>query len=246
MSPWIAGLDGLSAEWAPAVWRASWQGAIAIALVWLVCRTVSRLPARVRCWLWRLVYLKLLISLFWARPVAELAVLPALPPAPAEMEMSVPGPEPAEIEPSTPSAASTTVPLPALPSSVPLASLTVPPAPKPLVLPSALSLLLLAWALGVAWCVLRTGREWALVRRLRRASRAVDDPRILDTSLELCAQLGVRRPPELIRTEAIESPILVGTLRPMILFPDHLLSDAPGGQFGLGAFGRADVDARLG
>lgn len=40
--------------WMAAMVRASWQGAIAIGLVWIVCKIVPRLPSSVRCWLWRL------------------------------------------------------------------------------------------------------------------------------------------------------------------------------------------------
>ena len=243
MSTWIAGLDALAAGWAPAVWRASWQGAIAVALVWVVCRVVPRMSAPVRCWLWRLVCLKLLISLLWANPVAELPVLPALPREPVETEMNGPlaaqaeeevnetPPAPAEAEVNAMHAVPVAVSLPASVSSV--SSLPAPASPAPLALPSAPSLLLLAWVLGVAWCVLRTGREWALVRCLCRASRAVDAPLILNISRELCDRLRVRRPPDLIRSEAIESPILIGTLRPMILLPDRLLSEASGGQLQL-------------
>src|SRR5688500_15225497 len=60
--------------------RASWQGGIALAIVWLIARFVSRLPAAHKVWLWRLAFLKLVAALIWLSPVA-LPVLPQQSPA---------------------------------------------------------------------------------------------------------------------------------------------------------------------
>jgi hypothetical protein len=63
-----------------AVGRASLQGALAVAAVWIVCRLFPRLPASLRCGLWWLACAKLVFGLGWslagAAPV-RLAVLPA-------------------------------------------------------------------------------------------------------------------------------------------------------------------------
>ncbi|HYQ83142.1 MAG TPA: hypothetical protein VEP28_03880, partial [Rubrobacter sp.] len=68
-----------------ALGRASLQGAAAIGVVWLVCRLFPRLPASLRCGLWWLASLKLLIALVWIEPIP----LPLLPtPAPtAQVQM---------------------------------------------------------------------------------------------------------------------------------------------------------------
>lgn len=68
--------------WTASLWRASWQGAIAVAVVWAIARWRGFLSPRVVCWLWRLVCLKFLLALLWAQPV-PLRVLPAAPPAKA-------------------------------------------------------------------------------------------------------------------------------------------------------------------
>ncbi len=81
---WVSGL------WAEAMLRACWQGAVAIALVWLACRAWARMPGSTRCWLWRLAVLKILLALFWAQPV----VLPVLPDRPAVAPAAVPLPAP--------------------------------------------------------------------------------------------------------------------------------------------------------
>src|SRR4028119_451268 len=72
-----------------ALGRASLQGAAAIAVVWLVCRLFPRLPASLRCGLWWLASLKLLIALVWIEPI-PLPLLPAPEPA-AQVRMAVGG-----------------------------------------------------------------------------------------------------------------------------------------------------------
>src|SRR4051812_451377 len=69
--------DRLTDVWAGAMWRASWQGGLGLGIVWAWCRLLGpRTPARVKCWLWRLAYAKLLLSLVWTAPAA-LPLLPA-------------------------------------------------------------------------------------------------------------------------------------------------------------------------
>lgn len=63
-----------------AVGRASLQGALVVAAVWIVCRLFRRLPASLRCGLWWLACAKLVFGLGWSLVGAEpvrLAVLPA-------------------------------------------------------------------------------------------------------------------------------------------------------------------------
>src|SRR3954447_2365046 len=61
--------DRLTDVWASAMWRACWQGGLALLVVWAWCRLMApRAPARGKCWLWRLAYAKLLVSLVWFSP----------------------------------------------------------------------------------------------------------------------------------------------------------------------------------
>src|SRR5262249_669017 len=87
MSSTIADLNLVAWEWAGAVGRACWQGGLAIALVWALCRFLPRLPGRVQCWLWRLAYLKLLVALLWGAPLC----LPLLPSPPSLAPLAAPG-----------------------------------------------------------------------------------------------------------------------------------------------------------
>ncbi|MDP9120605.1 MAG: hypothetical protein M3O15_04430, partial [Acidobacteriota bacterium] len=67
----------------PRLLLASFQGTIFIAAVWLLCRLLPRLPASLRCTLWWLACLKLLLGLVALAPL-PLAILPASQaPAPA-------------------------------------------------------------------------------------------------------------------------------------------------------------------
>ena len=69
MTEWITTVNGFAELWATHMFRACWQGGVAIGVAWVICRGFPRIPARVRCWLWRLAYLKLLLALFWTTPV---------------------------------------------------------------------------------------------------------------------------------------------------------------------------------
>ncbi|MEA4883153.1 MAG: M56 family metallopeptidase [Clostridia bacterium] len=65
----------VSQEWISSMWSAFWQGAVALAVVWTVCRAFPRIPAAARCWLWRLGLAKSLLGLL-AIPQIDLALLP--------------------------------------------------------------------------------------------------------------------------------------------------------------------------
>ncbi len=62
-------------RWAGSMWGALWQGSVALAAVWVLCRAFPRIPASARCWLWRLGLLKLFLQLL-AAPQVDLAWLP--------------------------------------------------------------------------------------------------------------------------------------------------------------------------
>ncbi len=64
-----------SQYWTSSMWSAFWQGSLALIVVWALSKAFPRIPARTRCWLWRLGLAKLLLQLFEA-PQINLAVLP--------------------------------------------------------------------------------------------------------------------------------------------------------------------------
>src|SRR5437763_1528805 len=129
-----------------AIGRASWQGAAAVVLVWAVCRLLPKLPGGIQCWLWRLVCVKLLLTLFWTVPID----LPLLSPERAS------GAGPA-IGTADPSATSTW-------------TRVAPPGarrfPGPFTAPWGT--LLVLWLTGSAACCVRVARQRGSARRLLR------------------------------------------------------------------------------
>ena len=76
MIAWIIQLNSLSADWAAWLWRVCWQATVVIAIAWTLATAFHRWSPRLRSWIWRLAYLKLLLLLMWTTPV-KLAILPA-------------------------------------------------------------------------------------------------------------------------------------------------------------------------
>jgi beta-lactamase regulating signal transducer with metallopeptidase domain/biotin carboxyl carrier protein len=186
-----------TSAFAAALLRASWQGAAAVALAWLACRALPTLPSAWRCWIWRAAFARLLLSLTIAGAIA-LPLLPA-PPTPAPPVPELPSFTPAE----------------------PIAPASIPDAPRAAHghRPRLTELLVLAWSFGVVAWTLATFRAGARVRALRRNARPVTDTRLLQACDDLCGRLRVARAPELLTSSQIDTPALVGLIRPAILLP---------------------------
>jgi hypothetical protein len=159
MTTIIPGIEPWAEQLAASLWRASWQGGIALALAWAIARWCTFLSPRVVCWVWRLACLKVLLALVWIEPVSR-ALLPARQADTVTFgsaAVRAPGPE-------------ATVDVPAVRTVAPVAS-------QPVQIPPALgvwSLLTSAWLLGVVYCVVASAREWGSIRRLVQS--AVDVP----------------------------------------------------------------------
>ncbi len=69
-------MNDLVTTWADSFWRASWQAAIASAAVWLICKAIRPMPSAIRCGLWWLVCLRMLLSLVPAS--VPIAILPPI------------------------------------------------------------------------------------------------------------------------------------------------------------------------
>ncbi len=50
----VTTINELSAVWAPLLWKASWQGGLALLLILVISLAVRKVPAHIQCWLWRL------------------------------------------------------------------------------------------------------------------------------------------------------------------------------------------------
>jgi beta-lactamase regulating signal transducer with metallopeptidase domain len=218
MSDLILRLNEFSPSWSVAMWRATWQGGLAIAVVWLLCLALPKTPARVRCWWWRLALAKLFISLVWATPI-PIAVLRATA-------------TPQSVSPSLRTASISTQT--ALPPSIP-----VPPpqspgihaASAPTVKLNISTALLTFWSsamlLGLLG-ILRRGHSARLL--VRHAEPLGNDHSLQNECARLSRHFGLRSTPEIRVAEELSTPVLAGIRHPAILFPESFLQDKPPAQ----------------
>ncbi len=150
MTEFMQRLDGFAPFWGNAMWRAIWQGGMAIAVVSVLCLTFPKVSARMRCWWWRLAFAKLLLCLFWATPV-KLALLPAAKPMlPVVRKLEV-------------AHALPPIPFSALSSAAEAAKISIS---RHEAKPGVMCLLLILWVSGVTANSLGIARQWWLARRL--------------------------------------------------------------------------------
>jgi hypothetical protein len=81
-----------------------------------------------------------------------------------------------------------------------------------------------AYAIGVVLMLARLAMALVGGQRLRGASHAVDDPRLLHAFARRARLLGLRRPPRLAWCARLVTPCVVGVIRPAILLPASLAS----------------------
>lgn len=216
-----AGPVSWAATWMLHLARASLEGGVLILVAWAAVRLLPRMSPTVRCWLWRLAYVKLFVALFWTLPV-ELPVLPVRTVSPPVVggkgrveEWTGGGTAPTPYA-GAPRAVSTE-PSAALPTPAAPTSPTLPPFPSlPLFLTAA-------WLLGAGWCITRLTRESITARKLRQTATPVRDGWLVETCAELCWSFGLRRAPKLLLAEGYGSPLLVGGANPAVLLPSVVL-----------------------
>src|SRR3954471_7719058 len=78
MHEWLLSIEPWAEVWVTILWRATWQGTLALSLAWGIVRTCTFLSPRVVCWVWRAACLKVLATFLWVQPVS-LALLPPQP-----------------------------------------------------------------------------------------------------------------------------------------------------------------------
>ena len=126
----------------PLLVRASLEGAVLAAGVWLVCRALPRMSPGVRALLWWCVAAKFVVALVWPAPIE----VPVLPRAAADA-VSVA----TAAAPPTPAAAGGE----SLAASLPASSSDAPAIPWTAILVGV-------WALGLGVSLLRTLRDWSI------------------------------------------------------------------------------------
>jgi beta-lactamase regulating signal transducer with metallopeptidase domain len=195
--------------WGASLWRASWQGGLAIIAAWAIARWCTFLSPRIVCRFWRLACLKLLVALLWVQPVA-IPVLRANAMPTAITERAVPAPATTRTETSPPRPLTEMRPAAANERS-PTGHATI------------WSWLLTLWVIGVSFRVALTARQWKAVRRLCGLSEPSQSMELQQTSRREADRLGIRRLPRIRFSSRTDVPLLAGIWRPMILLPTGAL-----------------------
>jgi beta-lactamase regulating signal transducer with metallopeptidase domain len=121
----------------------------------------------------------------------------------------------------------------AAPGAPPMNSVSVVAASAPTLtehLRAALPWLVGVWAAGVALFSLRLANGWCAVRRWRAAAEAGLPAEWRAKFAALCEKLHVTRPVRLLSSAALNVPVVIGWLKPIVLVPSGLLAGLPAAQ----------------
>ncbi len=205
MNVFLQAAERWSHLWTESLWRASWQGAIAIAAVWILATWRRSASPRVVCWAWRLVCVKLLLGLVWINPI-EIPVLPQAT-QPGIVAASADAPQQETILSASDGPAAVAAVQPRIAAvQLPEQGIGIRP------------LLMLAWLLGVGGFVALTAREWIFAQRLCRSSQSPSDELLANLCRAEASRLAIHRLPR-IRLAPVDGPLLVGIWRPTIVLP---------------------------
>ncbi|HHG83571.1 MAG TPA: M56 family metallopeptidase, partial [Bacteroidetes bacterium] len=86
------------------------------------------------------------------------------------------------------------------------------------------NLLFAIWALGAFLFTLRFLGSYLYVQRLRHRDTSPVPQAVMDSLLKLKEKLGIHRTIQLLQSAAVDTPMVIGVLRPVILLPIGLLS----------------------
>jgi bla regulator protein blaR1 len=185
--------------------RLAWTSAQAVLLigaVWLIGRLLPRLPAAVRCMLWWLVGLQLILGLCWSSPLQLRVLAPAAQIATVAQEHAV-------------------LPAVAITDAAPTIHPTSGPTqPTPTAWSSHWRLVPISlWLAAVLTQLLVASRQWRSARRVLRDSRPLTDDSLRTVCAEQVRKLGLRRQPQLRVSAAISSPQITGLWHTTVLLP---------------------------
>jgi bla regulator protein blaR1 len=185
--------------------RLAWTSAQAVLLIgaiWLIGRLLPQLPSALRCMLWWLVGLQLVLGLCWSSPLQLRVLAPA-----AQIATVVPD------HAILPAAAITDAA-----STIHFVSGSTQPTStawyshwRPI--------LVSLWLAVVLMQLLVAGSQWRSARRVLRESRPLGNDLLRAVCAEQVRKLGLRRQPELRVSAAIDSPQITGLWHTTVLLP---------------------------
>ncbi len=183
--------------------RASLEGALLVAVVWLVVRALPGLSPSARAALWWCAAAKFVIALIWTVPI-EIAVLPAQPAAPSVGVTRASG------------------------IGTIVASSIEGAAPETAAAPGIdwLALVFAVWCAGLVAAFALLVRRWRrTVGVIRRASPA--SAPVQSAIAALAARLALRRAPDARISSEVDTPLVAGFLHPGVLLPVRFMTLSP-------------------
>lgn len=199
--------ESILAPWMALMWSAIWQSTLLFILIWLACRLLPKVPAKVKSFVWWLFAAKLMISLIAISGI-PLRVLPASesPFAFLNHRLDLLAPD---------------VKVPAKPSNFMQVVTKDGPAINPAdPAPSTLlpTIVFSLWALGSLAFFGLFLSQWFTTRRLFSRSQPAK-AELAGLARELGVTLGLHQTPQLRESAEITSPMVLGVFRPVVLLP---------------------------
>ncbi len=182
--------------------RASLDGAVLVAIVWVVVRALPALSPSARAALWWCAAAKFVIALIWTVPI-ELAILPAPPGATVGRHFSGANVGATEVAPYQ--------------SPTDVAERRVEIA------------LVTAWCAGLVAAFALLARRWRRTAGIVR--RALPAPAHIRAAIaELAARVALRRAPDARISSEVDTPLVSGLMRPTVLLPARFMDLPPSQQ----------------
>jgi len=204
--------ERLAAGWTAIAGAVAWQSVVVVAAFAAVAAGLGRSSPALRCWLWRVAAIKLLLMPFWSVAVLAPAAAPRPPAAPAAA--SPPIGRPGDLEPSRE----------VRPMGPVLGGATAgdPREPSPWRRLTWRSGLFSAWCVGVAGGVAVIVLQGRRLGRVLRRATPVSDARVLDLVADLAGRVGLGRPPRVVSADGVASPFVCRAFRPTLVLPSGL------------------------
>ena len=177
--------------------RASVEGAVMVCGIWVFSRALPLLSPALRATLWWCAAAKFIVTVFWAVPV----VLPVLPPA-----------APVAIQQVAASAAGSRIDLPPVGASERASS------PAVQSWPNWSSAALGLWIFGLGLSAVMGFNRWRRIRTAVDRSQPAG-PEVAAIASEVGQLLSLGKVPRIRMSEDVESPLITGLLRPVVLLP---------------------------
>ncbi len=197
--------------WSGLIIKASWEGGLALLIIWSVIMLWPSIHPTIQCWLWRLAYLKMIFTLLLTIPVR-------LPLFQSLLLNNVALPKAALIQ-NTQSVQAITTKLPVVTFSDVVVNITNPGIRQGIYL-----LLLTTWVFEISLLGVILVKAWQKRRQLISKAMFVSDPVINQFCRDLCRQIRVTRIPQIMMTySGISSPLLIGAINPKIILPFKVL-----------------------